>query len=306
MPESLLPALADVLDETLDDLRAETDPRRAVIAAYARMERALAAYGLPRSPAEAPDEYLQRIFADLDVSRRATSRLTALFAWAKFSGHDVAPEMKQEAIEALEAVREELRAAEILAEQQRAGSRSRSSASGRRADEPRAARGRARCCSRRSGSASRSCSLPIARRWRSTSGSSSSSGSRCSRSSASCAPPTRPTPSAFVASLRQPPRRRRAPRRSLARLEREVSMAGLAGVRRPLPPSPRPAELAAELLSSRRGIDLEREPDRAHAVLGDDVWELVRPDRPQPTDSADGAGIDEADLERVVAALERV
>ena len=119
---SLLPALADVLDETLDDLRAEQDPRRAVIAAYARMERALAAYGLPRHPSEAPDEYLQRIFADLDVSRLATSRLTALFSWAKFSGHDVAPEMKQEAIEALEAVREELRAAEILAEHERLAS----------------------------------------------------------------------------------------------------------------------------------------------------------------------------------------
>jgi len=119
LPDSLLPALADVLDETLDDLRAEQDPRRAVIAAYARMERALGAYGLPRDPSEAPDEYLQRIFADLDVSRRSTSRLTALFSWAKFSGHDVAPEMKQEAIEALEAVREELRAAEILAEHTR-------------------------------------------------------------------------------------------------------------------------------------------------------------------------------------------
>ena len=44
------------------------------------------------------------------------------------------------------------------------------------------------------------------------------------------------------------------------------------------------AELAAELLSSRRGIDLERDPERAHAVLGDDVWELVRPDRPQPAE----------------------
>ena len=119
MSDVLLPALADVLEETLDDLRAEADPRRAVIAAYARMERALAAYGLPRSPAEAPDEYLRRIFADLEVSRRATSRLTALFSWAKFSSHDVAPEMKQEAIEALEAVRGELRAAEILAEHQR-------------------------------------------------------------------------------------------------------------------------------------------------------------------------------------------
>jgi hypothetical protein len=119
LTDALLPALADVLDETLDDLRAEADPRRAVIAAYARMERALGAYGLPRDPSEAPDEYLQRIFSDLDVSRLSTSRLTALFSWAKFSGHDVAPEMKQEAIEALEAVREELRAAEILAEHER-------------------------------------------------------------------------------------------------------------------------------------------------------------------------------------------
>jgi hypothetical protein len=46
--------------------------------------------------------------------------LTALFAWAKFSSHDVAPEMKQEAIMALEAVREELRAEEILAEHRHA------------------------------------------------------------------------------------------------------------------------------------------------------------------------------------------
>jgi len=113
------PALVDLLDDTLDDLRAESDPRRAVIAAYARMERALGAFGLPRDPSEAPEEYLGRILADLEVSRRASSRLTALFAWAKFSGQDVAPEMKEEAITALEAVRAELRAAEILAEQRR-------------------------------------------------------------------------------------------------------------------------------------------------------------------------------------------
>jgi hypothetical protein len=119
MPESLYPALTDVLEETLDDLRAETDPRKAVIGAYARMERTLGAYGLPRLPAEAPDEYLKRIFADLEVSRRSVSRLTALFSWAKFSGHDVAPEMKDEAIAALEAVGNELRAAEMLADARR-------------------------------------------------------------------------------------------------------------------------------------------------------------------------------------------
>ena len=38
-----------VLDETLDDLRAEPDARRAIIAAYARLERVLAAHG-PAAP----------------------------------------------------------------------------------------------------------------------------------------------------------------------------------------------------------------------------------------------------------------
>jgi hypothetical protein len=64
-------------------------------------------------------------------------------------------------------------------------------------------------------------------------------------------------------------------------------------------------DLAAELLRSRRGIDLEQEPDRARAALGDDVWELVRPDRPLPSDRH-AAGIDEPSLERMVVALERL
>jgi hypothetical protein len=102
-------ALADVLDETLDDLRAESDPRRAVIGAYARMERALAAAGLPRREAEAPDEYLARLLGALELTRRDAGRLTDLFTWARFSGHDVQPEMKREAIETLEHVRDELR-----------------------------------------------------------------------------------------------------------------------------------------------------------------------------------------------------
>src|SRR4029453_16323363 len=50
-------ALAAILDDTLDDLRAEPDPRKAVIACYSRMERSLASYGLPRHPFEAPEEY---------------------------------------------------------------------------------------------------------------------------------------------------------------------------------------------------------------------------------------------------------
>jgi hypothetical protein len=114
-------ALADVLGETLDDLRTERDPRRAVIAAYARMERSLAAAGLPRREAEAPEEYVGRVLDDVELSPHAAGRLTALFAWARFSVHDVRPEMKDEAIETLEQVQRELAAAEAAREAELAG-----------------------------------------------------------------------------------------------------------------------------------------------------------------------------------------
>lgn len=119
-PPPLGLVLADVLDETVDDLRAESDPRRAVVAAYARLERTLSAYGLPRRPSEAPEEYLARILADLEVGRLAARRLTTLFETAKFSRHEVDETMRDEAIAALEAVRQDLRAAEARAEAERA------------------------------------------------------------------------------------------------------------------------------------------------------------------------------------------
>jgi len=110
--EVVAETLADVLDDTLEDLRRETDPRRAVIAAYARLERALSAHGFPRRRAETQQEYVARILDDLDVDRRSVRRLTDLFTQAKFSQHDVDVGMKEEAIAALEQVRDELRSAE--------------------------------------------------------------------------------------------------------------------------------------------------------------------------------------------------
>ena len=108
--------LTDILGETLDDLRGEPDPRIAVIAAYARLERALAASGLPRREADAPGEYLQRILLDLTASPGHVSRLTQLFELAKFSPHEVEPEMKEEAIVLLESIRADLQAAEAARE----------------------------------------------------------------------------------------------------------------------------------------------------------------------------------------------
>jgi len=110
--EEVAEALAAVLEDMLDDLRAEADPRRAVIAAYARLERVLAAHGLARRAAETAEEYLARILPELDVEPRSVRRLTDLFTRAKFSPHMVDVGMKEEAIAALSTVRDELQAAE--------------------------------------------------------------------------------------------------------------------------------------------------------------------------------------------------
>ncbi len=108
-------ALADelglLLDNAIDDLLAEPDPRRAVIAAYARMERALAAFGLPRRDAEAPLEYLERIapaIAHIPGASGLAFELTHLYERARFSAHAVDVEMKDDALSALVRLRAEL------------------------------------------------------------------------------------------------------------------------------------------------------------------------------------------------------
>jgi uncharacterized membrane protein len=97
--------LDDVLADTLDD-------RRAVLRAYARMERVLSAHGIPRRVSEAPVEYLARVLIDLATNPVPVRRLTALFERARFSAHAIDADMRTEAIEAIEALQAELRAAE--------------------------------------------------------------------------------------------------------------------------------------------------------------------------------------------------
>ena len=121
-PRTSAERLVELLDDTLEDLEREPDPRRAVIAAWARMERGLAAAGLPRHPAEAPFEYAGRgLAAALAPPDRGTPpgfpgplrpasvhRLTGLFERAKFSRHPIGQADREEAMAALRTVRREL------------------------------------------------------------------------------------------------------------------------------------------------------------------------------------------------------
>jgi hypothetical protein len=73
------------------------------------MEKILAAHDLPRKPSEAPLEYLRRVLVDLRVTEDSVTKLTALFERAKFSEHEIDASAKEEAIDALVALRDDLR-----------------------------------------------------------------------------------------------------------------------------------------------------------------------------------------------------
>ena len=63
-------------------------------------------------------------------------------------------------------------------------------------------------------------------------------------------------------------------------------------------------QIAAERLHGLRGIDLDHDPERAKPVLGDELWELVRPDRKVGRRS--GPGLPAAELAGHVARLEQL
>lgn len=88
----------------------------------------------------------------------------------------------------------------------------------------------------------------------------------------------------------------------LERLEREVVLAGgnAFDVHVRIRPSLR--EIAAHRLESGRALELDRGAPETRALLGADLWELVRPDRPAPNDrSAPGLT-----LERLRAYVDRL
>jgi hypothetical protein len=64
-------------------------------------------------------------------------------------------------------------------------------------------------------------------------------------------------------------------------------------------------EIAAHRLSMRFGVDLDREHERARELIGSEAWELVRPERPPPSDRL-APGPPASHLSKVVEELERI
>jgi hypothetical protein len=100
--------LLGAVDAALEALDSDADPRRAVIAAYATMERLLGAAGSPRRAADAPTEHLERSLVLLGSGRSSARRLTELFERARFSVQAIDEQVRRSAVEALSAVRRDL------------------------------------------------------------------------------------------------------------------------------------------------------------------------------------------------------
>jgi uncharacterized protein DUF4129 len=77
------------VEAALEPLRDPTDPRGAVIAAYARMETVLAERELARRRPEAPREYLARVLGEGNMPERCLTTLTDMFEEARFSRHPI-------------------------------------------------------------------------------------------------------------------------------------------------------------------------------------------------------------------------
>lgn len=98
------------VEAALEPLREPTDPRGAVIAAYARLEEVLADRDLGRRRPEAPREYLSRVLGVQGMPEPSLTTLTTLFEEARFSLHPIPESAPRRATSELENARDALAA----------------------------------------------------------------------------------------------------------------------------------------------------------------------------------------------------
>ena len=91
----------------------------------------------------------------------------------------------------------------------------------------------------------------------------------------------------------------------LVRIEREVVLATGSGFDRQMRVGPLMREIARHRLWTRRGVDLDEQPERARELLGGEVWSLLRAGRPEPN-SRYARGADVAELRQILERIEKV
>lgn len=91
----------------------------------------------------------------------------------------------------------------------------------------------------------------------------------------------------------------------LVRMEREITLgsANVAHLESRLLPILR--EAAAARLAGRHNVELDRRPDAARRLLGENAWELLRPDRPVSA-ARTGPGLPLRRIRELVETLERL
>lgn len=98
------PAVPETLALIQADLRAEPDARVAIVRAYGRFERALAAARAPRAAWQTPAEFMRTTLARLPLPAAPVRRLTALFEVARFSTHPLGAEARDAACDSLDEI----------------------------------------------------------------------------------------------------------------------------------------------------------------------------------------------------------
>ena len=89
------------LEQATDHLHLESDPRKAVMVAYASLEQALVESGYLRDPAQTPTEYLASVLAAMPALADPAVRLAHLYELARFSDHAITNEDRDRAAQAL-------------------------------------------------------------------------------------------------------------------------------------------------------------------------------------------------------------
>jgi hypothetical protein len=86
----------------------DTDPRRAVIACWVRLEGAAAAAGTPRLVGDSPTELVTRLLSAHQVSRATLEGFAEVYREARYATHPIGERSRQNAIAGLRQIRTEL------------------------------------------------------------------------------------------------------------------------------------------------------------------------------------------------------